>query len=226
MSQTERTETTVFVGCGAEKQNSPAPARDLYTSSYFQKKCEYAETVGDSWAILSALYGSVAPKSRTRPYDVTIDDYPLDVEERSRAKYTTVEEWATSILEGVENRIHNLDRWDERDPLGRIVVLAGRKYVEPLREGLDALTDEHGFEVVYPFDDTSGIGDQIGWLTERIEAAEEQDTGVSAGSEVDPDPDDGEADLGATPNEDADTTEASGPEQADLAGFASKNSGE
>jgi hypothetical protein len=222
-AESDRTETTVFVGCGAEKQDSPAPARELYTSSYFQKKRGYAETVGDSWAVLSALYGSVAPKSRTRPYDVTIDDYPLDVDERSRAKYATVEEWAASILEGVENQVHNLDRWDERDPLGRIVVLAGRKYVEPLREGLDTLADEHGFEVAYPFDDTSGIGDQIGWLTEEIEAAEDRDTGVSAGSEADCD---GEADRGATPNENADTTEASGPEQADLAGFASRNSGE
>ena len=134
----------------------------------------------------------------------------------SRAEYATVDEWAESILEGVENCVHNLDRWDDRDPLGRIVVLAGRTYVEPLREGLDALAEEHGFEMVCPFDDTSGIGDQIGWLTERIETAEEQDTRVPAGTEVD---------TGDIEAESADTSENSGSAQADLAGFANRDSG-
>ena len=218
------TATVVYVGCGATKQASPAPARDLYTSAYFDKKREYAEAVGDSWAILSALYGSVDPTSRARPYDVTIDDYPLDVDERPRAEYATVDEWAAAFIEGVENSIHNRERWEGWQPLGRVEVLAGRKYVDPIREGLDALADEHGFEVVYPFDDTEGIGEQIGWLTERIEAAEEQDTGGSAGPAVDTG--DVEADRGTTPGEDTDATGDDGPRQVDLAGFASKNSGE
>jgi hypothetical protein len=210
------TATVVYVGCGAKKQASPAPARDLYTSAYFGKKREYAEAVGDSWAILSALYGSVDPTSRARPYDVTIDDYPLDVDERPRAEYATVDEWAAAFIEGVENSIHNRERWEGWQQLVRVEVLAGQKYVDPIREGLDALADEHGFEVVYPFDDTEGIGEQIGWLTERIEAVEDQDTGVPAGSEVD---------TGDIESESADTSENSGPAQTDLAGFANWDSG-
>ncbi|WP_158589369.1 DUF6884 domain-containing protein [Halococcus sp. IIIV-5B] len=51
--------TRVYVGYGAKKQDSEAYAYNLYTSSYFQKKREYAELVGDSWSVLSALYGSL-----------------------------------------------------------------------------------------------------------------------------------------------------------------------
>jgi len=165
------TAAIVVVGCGSEKQTSRAPARDLYTSEYFQKKREYAETMGDSWRILSALYGSVDPMSLARPYDVTIDDYPLDADSHPRARYETIDEWAEAFVDGIENSVHNRERWDDWLPLSRVEILAGQEYVAPIRDRLDALASEHGFEVVYPFDDTEGIGEQLGWLTERIEAA-------------------------------------------------------
>jgi len=176
------TETRVLVGCGAEKQSSRAPARDLYTSHYFAKKREYAKTCGDNWSVLSALHGSLATRSLVEPYDVTMDDYPLDLDEYPDAKFRTTDEWAASVIEGLENCVHNLEQWDDRQPLGRVEVLAGQAYVTPLRDALDALADEHGFEAVYPFDDTSGIGEQIGWLTERIEAHDEASATTDAQS--------------------------------------------
>ena len=47
----------------------------------------------------------------------------------------------------------------------RLEVLAGRRYVDPIRELLDGLD----CEVVYPFDadDLNGIGDQMSWLKQH-----------------------------------------------------------
>jgi hypothetical protein len=182
-SATKReTETRVLVGCGAEKQSSRAPARDLYTSDYFAKKREYAEAYGDTWTVLSALHGSLATSSLVEPYDVTMDDYPLNADEYPDAEFRTTDKWAASVIEGLENCVHNLERWDDRRPLGRVEILAGQAYVTPLRDSLDALADEHGFEAVYPFDGTAGIGEQIGWLTDRIEAHDERSAATDAQS--------------------------------------------
>lgn len=170
MSRHDRPKTAVFVGCGAAKQDATVPARELYTSNYFGLKREYAETVGDSWAILSALHGVVEPNESISPYNVTIDDYPIDGDERSQVEHTTVDEWAAAVLGDVERRIRKPGQ-DGRQP-DRLVILAGRKYVEPLRDGFGSLAVEHGFETVYPFDHTSGIGEQMGWLSEQIEAVE------------------------------------------------------
>ena len=227
-AQAGETATVVVVGCGSEKRTSRAPARDLYTSAYFAKKREYAETIGDSWQVLSALYGSVDPTSLAQPYDVTIEDYPLDSDSHPRARYRTIDEWAEAFVDGIANSVRNRERWDDWLPLGRIVILAGQQYVEPLRDRLDTLADEHGFEVVYPFDDTDGIGEQIDWLTDEIEAASaaatDRATGAPAGSEGDTG--DVEADLDSKPHGDTDAAGDSGPEQTDLIGFASGNSGE
>jgi hypothetical protein len=193
--------TLVYVGCGSEKRGGDTLAKDLYTSDYFGKKREYAETIGDDWTILSAKYGALAPGSRVEPYDMTIDDYPLDGEEHSDRRFSTIEEWAASVLNGLSNRAHNHARWDSHDRLDRVVVLAGQSYVGPLREGLVALGEEHGFEVSTPFDDTGGIGEQISWLGERSEeagqagqaGAAEQAEGEAGASEPggEPEPDPG-----------------------------------
>ena len=180
MSARERPETLVLVGCGAAKQATAVPARELYTSSYFGLKREYAETVGDSWAILSALYGAIEPDKPTAPYDVTIGDYPLDDEQR--VGHTTVDEWAGTVLTDVEQQLRERD--GDRSAPDRVVILAGRSYVEPIRDELDRLAAECDVETVYPFDDTSGIGEQMGWLRERIEAAESASTTPADSAEV------------------------------------------
>lgn len=172
MSARERPETLVLVGCGAAKQATTVPARELYTSNYFGLKREYAETVGDSWAIMSALYGAIEPDEPTAPYDVTIGDYPLDDEQR--VEHATVDEWAGAVLADVEQRLRERD--GGKSAPDRVVILAGRSYVDPIRDELDRTAAECGVETVYPFDDTSGIGEQMGWLREQIEAVESAST--------------------------------------------------
>ena len=214
--------TRVYVGCGAKKQDSEAYAYNLYTSSYFQKKREYAELVGDSWSVLSALYGSLWPKSIIPPYDVTIDDYPLDVEAVENARYATLDEWAEDVLAGLEQAAPNHAERETEDPLDRVIMLAGQSYIAPLRDGLDALADEYDFEVVYPFDDTSGIGEQIGWLTEQIEVEKSRE------STRDVDESEPETRVETVDHSESGTAEASGesgPEQSDLAGFGDEPEG-
>ena len=233
--QTGETATVVVVGCGSEKQTGRTPARDLYTSEYFAKKREYAETIGDSWRVLSALYGSVDPTSLARPYDVTIDDYPLDSDSHPHAPYRTIDEWTEAFVDGIENSVHNRERWADWLPLGRVEILAGRQYVEPLREGLAALASENGFEVVYPFDDTEGIGEQLGWLTERIEAANAAATtgdGETAGTAKEYSPSTRVERDGRRPNPEVENRAGSGgskeneAQQTDLTAFDRDHRGE
>jgi hypothetical protein len=165
------TERFVIVGCGSAKQPRELepgklrvkryPLRDLYTSTYFQKKREYAETFADQWCILSALHGLRDPSERFEPYDVSIDDLSDDQ------------------LDGLAHRIGMvLIEWIEWEttPVEEIVVLAGKKYLDPLRErdtfsaGIEAL-------VTFPLqNDLGGIGEQMAWLKERVEAQQHEQT--------------------------------------------------
>ena len=50
-----------LVACVAAKLDRPAPARDLYTSPWFQKARAYVERQGGQWFVLSAKHGLIAP---------------------------------------------------------------------------------------------------------------------------------------------------------------------
>jgi len=146
------TRTAVLVGCGAKKRDGPAAAKDLYTSTYFQKKRAVAETVGEDWRILSAKHRLWDPDRWLRPYDRSMDD----VED--------TDHWAAVVGS-------DLTAWlnSEFDEPVELLVLAGRDYVDSLRPVIGDL----GLDAKYPFDGTSGIGEQLQWLTERYAAATE-----------------------------------------------------
>lgn len=149
----EAGDVVAIVGCGSAKRDleddEAVPIEDLYTSGYFAKKREFAEELSDRWYVLSAEYALVKPWLPVEHYEKTIGD-----------------------LEGVE-----LEKW-KRDvgltllrvvgPYDRVVVLGGRDYVNALH----GVIDEYGLEValVDPFEETSGIGDQNGWMEDAIAA--------------------------------------------------------
>jgi cytoplasmic iron level regulating protein YaaA (DUF328/UPF0246 family) len=64
-----------LVGCGKQKLDHPAEARDLYQGTLFKAARAYAETM-DDWYILSAKYGLLSPYAWTEPYDMTLADKP------------------------------------------------------------------------------------------------------------------------------------------------------
>lgn len=70
-----------IVACGAEKLTHPAPARELYCSSTFQRALAFASgrasLTGDGTApvfILSAKHGLVHPDQVVAPYDHRLSD--------------------------------------------------------------------------------------------------------------------------------------------------------
>ncbi len=150
--QTAAVERYALVGCGAGKTDEPTEARDLYTSTYFQKKRQVAETC-KHWWVLSAEHALLQPSQVVEPYDTTIDDI-------------NAESWARDVrltLRAADGK------WMSDDT--ELLVLAGQDYIEPIREVLDELDNSTtlGVTVRYPFADTSGIGEQLAVLNEYLE---------------------------------------------------------
>jgi len=170
-------QTLVVVGCGAAKRsrNFRYEARQLYTSTYFKKKREYADAVGDQWAILSAEHGLLAPTEKVKPYETSIDD--LDAE--------ALDELAHEVGMDLTDWVHwVLTQGDEVD-VDRIVVLAGKRYLEPLRER-DVFETGFDVSVEYPLQqsDLGGIGEQMSWLKECTEAVQQKKLITDGGGEA------------------------------------------
>lgn len=62
-----------LVACVGQKRSQPAPARDLYTSSWFLKARAYVERTRCSWFILSAKHGLICPDKIISPYNTTLN---------------------------------------------------------------------------------------------------------------------------------------------------------
>lgn len=137
--------TICLIACCRKKLTVSAAARDLYVSSLFRKARAYAEMHTDSWYILSAEYGLVAPHQVVEPYDKTLNT--MSAGERQA--------WASRVrgqLSGV------LAAGDS------VVILAGRMY----REHIFGWLAERGHEVEAPMTGL-GIGQQLAWLNDHLE---------------------------------------------------------
>jgi hypothetical protein len=156
--------TLVIVGCGAAKRDSEAPAKDLYTSTYFQKKRAYAETIGDDWQILSAEHGLVPADVVIKPYETHIDD--LDDRELDLLAHSVGMDLINTCV---------FEEFDE------VRVLAGRSYLDPLREREAFATASATVRFPLQEADCGGIGEQMQWLDERVAAYGEQQRLVTDG---------------------------------------------
>lgn len=139
---TTRTQIAI-VGCGKAKRNGWHKARNLYTSSYFEKKRRFAEVGCDDWLILSAKYGLIDPDSPIPTYDVTMSDVDHD-------------DFASRVADQVDDYA---DAFSQAD---RVVMLAGSDYIDAVDDVFDSLP----CDVAFPFDGTGGIGDQMSVLDE------------------------------------------------------------
>lgn len=154
------TKRCAIVGCGDQKldlsgDKGPVTISRLYTSNYFELKREYAKECCDRYLILSAKHGLVQPGFYvTDDYDLTITD--LDDAELSQ--------WVSDVSS-------ELSRIGKYRPQDTLVLLAGQDYLDPLAGALDHLPND----IKRPFADTGGIGEQMGWLKEHIENADEPD---------------------------------------------------
>lgn len=211
--------TFVLVGCGAAKRDPSDPvdvheaaigpdesvgptwtdetgpaweAQDLYTSTYFQTKREFAEAAtqwardrdGWAWSILSAEHHIVRPSKPLKPYDTTIDDLGDDFTNDDHlviddAAYsqrpdgeplvTEVDRWATHVAIELQRWVTMFDEAGANltgnGHLRRLIVLARQDYVDPLRErkAFDGLRHMR--------DNHPGIPIEPTFLFEEIDAA-------------------------------------------------------
>ena len=140
-----------LIACSASKAPHACAARDLYRGDLFRKSVEYVESLGERWAVLSALHGIVQPGDVVAPYDTTMAD--LSKFERGA--------WADRVT----------DQLVKIDP-DRIVALAGRNY-------RDALTSWPRFRFCFPAGlaaplEGLGIGYQKQWLAREAEPAQQE----------------------------------------------------
>jgi hypothetical protein len=143
----------VLVGCGAAKAPEPVEARELYTSSYFALKRQYAEAAAqwigtadrraNTWGILSAEHAILPPRLEVEPYDTTIADLQ-DVPAEGKSAYelpsgdpveTELDRWAMRVHSSLGDWLRRPYAADHKESHCReLVVLAGSDYVEALRE--------------------------------------------------------------------------------------------
>lgn len=132
-------------------------ARDLYTSTYFGAKREFAEVVSSGarkasgWGILSAEHAVIEPWKEIEPYDTTIDDLGADptnpdhhvpnrfVRRRPDGQevVTEMDLWASQVASALMkwiggHRPRRAKPWENN--ANTLLVLAGKSYVEPLVE--------------------------------------------------------------------------------------------
>lgn len=150
-----------IVGCGSKKWDVDVevPIYRLYTSAYFEKKRSYAETCCDRWYVLSAKYGLVGPRYPAEPYDLSVDD--LDGKE--------LDQWVGDV---------DIELSREIDARDTVVFLAGQRYFEPLADVLE----EYVWDLERPFQETSGIGEQMAWLADQLV---DRDDDVDGAGQVD-----------------------------------------
>ncbi len=142
-SDLDLSDAIVLVSCVKSKLPHSAPARELYTSAWFQKARRIVEASGSRWFVLSSLYGLVAPNTKIAPYEYTLNT--VGVAER-RA-------WATKVLDKL---------LPETAGQRRVVMFAGHRYreflIEPLRR--------HGITVVVPMAHLTR-GEQLAGLSDH-----------------------------------------------------------
>jgi hypothetical protein len=140
-----------LVGCSKTKLGHPAPARELYCSPLFRLCRAWAERHADTWAILSARHGVVAPDEVLAPYQGTLAErrpfggHPLSPAEYGRWLYAHVQAWRSRYVTPAQ--------------VPRLVVLAGNGYWQPL--------SEHGLVVEAPLEGL-GIGERLRWLKRQL----------------------------------------------------------
>ncbi len=132
----------VLIACASKKQDTPAPARDLYTSALFQYAYQYATSLRpDAIYILSALHGLVPASRVLAPYNQTL----------KRMTVTQRKAWADQVFRDLRTVTD-----PEKDDF---IILAGTAYRAFLTPRLANVT--------VPLEGM-GIGKQLQWLKQQV----------------------------------------------------------
>ena len=149
----------VLIGCSAAKLSRAAPAAELYTGQLFVLSRRYAEHFGSAWRILSAKYGVVDPRQVIEPYDRALRKMKPELRRQWAA-------WCQCGLAHVLEEVGATATCGKYRDFPRIVILAGRDYVQPLLQY--TLLAQHRNEVDTPLAGL-GIGKQLAFLSRAVQ---------------------------------------------------------
>lgn len=147
------THTLAIVGCGKLKLHHPAAAADLYCGPLFRAARRWAEDNATAWLIASARHGLIRPDQLLAPYD-----------QRMATGRDQARAWGFRCQADLSEYIRDHGRPD------RVVVLAGRDYVQPLLNFTRLGNLHRGGCVDLPLAGL-GIGQRLAWLAEQHQAA-------------------------------------------------------
>lgn len=183
--------TLVAVGCSGSKHEDEGtmPARDRYARSYWTCKQRYFETFcDDGGRIISAEHGLLHPDTPIEYYERTPDDLrgvPVDSDDRlpnGDEVTTLLDRWAVDVFDGLQQWL--LDAAGGLDPRDvELEVLLGTDYRDPLEDRgvFDALSAPGEITILFPFQEAEqaqgGNGNQMGWMTDEVDAATATDGG-------------------------------------------------
>jgi hypothetical protein len=157
----------VLVGCGGQKRDCRNTlAYNLYTSAWFRWNRACALWTGDFYSVLSAR-GVIPWIAYVEPYDLRITNSGFKGE--TEPNHDSVAEWADHVADHCDETIH----YHTDEDAIEIVILSGRNYTDPLRDRLDDVAADYeavDVSIRYPFDDTSGNGQQMRWAREQVAA--------------------------------------------------------
>lgn len=129
-----------LVSCVRKKGHRPAPAKDLYRSTWFVLARAWVEREAAPWLILSAKHGVVHPDTVVAPYDETLNTM----------RVAARRDWADRVKLQMDEMLPDADD---------VVVFAGRRYREFLEEHLRVRFSS----VQVPMEGLR-IGQQLRWL--------------------------------------------------------------
>lgn len=133
-----------LIGCCKSKLTTSAEAQYLYVSDSFKKMKAYAEMNYDDWAILSALFGLVAPEQVIEPYAYTLNG----------KGYKEQKQWAKRVVSSIMAKYPGNTAF---------YLFAGMSY----RKVLVPLLEASAFTVHIPLEGL-GIGEQKAWLKRML----------------------------------------------------------
>jgi hypothetical protein len=150
---TSTTKRIALVSCVAKKLDTPAKARDLYTSPLFAKSLALAERTHDITHILSAHHGLVELDRIIAPYNVTLASFG----KRDRLV------WGRLIVESLARRYTG--------ETVEFTLFAGAVYVDPIIDVLDERRRRDGKVSRWTIHDPMHgleIGERLRWLNEQL----------------------------------------------------------
>lgn len=140
-----------LIGCGKDKADHPAPARELYRGRLFKLALRYALSFADETFILSARHGLVRLDEELAPYNVSMSQ--LRLAERAV--------WGEQTANRLDAALPDL-------PLA-IIGLAGRLYLGPLWPHCTL----RGWAVHEPLHGL-GVGKRLAWLARGLRERERE----------------------------------------------------